>query len=98
MFIRPLDNANVVQKSLLPSINDAVTAQMQATGERRCEKSVTHSGGQLFFSDPNEKAMPNNIVVLLCAQMVQGKYVPAQRELMIGCAAVSSGSKRVLLE
>ncbi|CAF0802559.1 unnamed protein product [Adineta ricciae] len=74
MFIRPLDNANVVQKSLLPNISDIVTSQMQAI-------------------DPTEKGAPNNIVVLLCAQMANGKYVPAQRELMIGCAA-TSGTKR----
>jgi hypothetical protein len=32
MYVRPLDNANVVQKSLVPSISDAVTMQMQITG------------------------------------------------------------------
>jgi hypothetical protein len=45
--------------------------------------------------DPNEKGVPNNILVLLCAQLINGKYVPAQRELIIGCASVGSGSKRV---
>ncbi|CAF1061896.1 unnamed protein product [Adineta steineri] len=75
MYIRPLDNANVIQKSLLPNISDAVTMQMQTI-------------------DPNEKGLPNNIVVILCAQMVNGKYVPAQRELMIGCAGITTGSKR----
>lgn len=32
VYIRPVDNGSVVQKSLLPSINDSVTLQMQATG------------------------------------------------------------------
>lgn len=46
--------------------------------------------------DPNEKGIPNNILVLLCAQFINGKYVPAQRELIIGCASISSGPKKVL--
>lgn len=45
--------------------------------------------------DPNEKGIPNNILVVLCAQLINGKYVPGQRELIIGCAAVGSGPKRV---
>ncbi len=48
-----------------------------------------------MISDPNEKGVPNNILVLLCAQLINGKYVPAQRELIIGCASVGSGPKRV---
>ncbi|CAF0939241.1 unnamed protein product [Rotaria sordida] len=75
VYIRPLDNGNIVQKCLLPNINDALTMQMQTT-------------------DPNEKGIPNNILVVLCAQFINGKYVPAQRELIIGCASVSSGSKK----
>jgi hypothetical protein len=45
--------------------------------------------------DPTEKGVPNNILVLLCAQSINGKYTPAQRELIIGCATVSSGPKKV---
>jgi len=47
--------------------------------------------------DPTEKGIPNNILVLLCAQFINGKYVPAQRELIIGCASVSNGPKKVCL-
>jgi hypothetical protein len=32
MYIRPLDNGNIVQKSLLPNITDTITTQMQTTG------------------------------------------------------------------
>ena len=46
--------------------------------------------------DPTEKGIPNNILVLLCAQFINGKYAAAQRELIIGCAAISSGPKKVL--
>jgi len=45
--------------------------------------------------DPTEKGIPNNILVLLCAQFINGKYVAAQRELIIGCASTSSGPKKV---
>lgn len=45
--------------------------------------------------DPNEKGIPNNILVLLCSQFVNGKYAPAQRELIVGCASISSGPKKV---
>ncbi|CAF2420187.1 unnamed protein product [Rotaria sp. Silwood2] len=75
VYIRPLDNGNIVQKCLLPNVNDALTMQMQTI-------------------DPNEKGIPNNILVLLCAQFINGKYIPAQRELIIGCASVSSGPKK----
>ncbi|CAF4738514.1 unnamed protein product [Rotaria sp. Silwood1] len=75
VYIRPLDNGNIVQKCLLPNVNDALTMQMQTT-------------------DPNEKGIPNNILVLLCAQFINGKYVPAQRELIVGCASISSGPKK----
>jgi hypothetical protein len=34
--------------------------------------------------------------VVLCAQFINGKYVPAQRELIIGCASISGGPKKVL--
>lgn len=50
----------------------------------------------MHFVDPNEKGIPNNILVLLCAEFVNGKYVPAQRELTIGCATISSGPKKVI--
>jgi hypothetical protein len=49
----------------------------------------------MIILDPNEKGVPNNILVLLCAQFINGKYVPAQRELLIGCASVTSGPKKV---
>jgi len=45
--------------------------------------------------DPTEKGVPNNILVLLSAQFINGKYVTAQRELIIGCASASSGPKKV---
>lgn len=48
-----------------------------------------------MFVDPTEKGVPNNILVLLCAQYQNGKYVAAQRELTIGCAVVAAGSKKV---
>jgi len=94
MYIRPLDNGNIIQKSLLPNISDTITMQMQTTGLNKFQK-------KLFFIyvwmvlDPNEKGVPTNILVLLCAQFINGKYVAAQRELIIGCATVSSGPKKV---
>ncbi|CAF3845583.1 unnamed protein product [Rotaria magnacalcarata] len=75
MYIRPLDNGNIIQKCLLPNVNEIITTQMQTT-------------------DPNEKGIPNNILVSLCAQSINGKYVAAQRELIIGCASSSVGSKK----
>ena len=51
---------------------------------------------RLFILDPTEKGVPNTILVLLCAQFNNGKYTPAQRELIIGCALVTSGPKKVL--
>jgi hypothetical protein len=32
VYIRPLDNGPIIQKSLLPNINDTITMQMQTTG------------------------------------------------------------------
>ncbi|CAF2035955.1 unnamed protein product [Rotaria magnacalcarata] len=75
MYIRPLDNGNIIQKCLLPNVNEIITTQMQTT-------------------DPNEKGIPNNILVSLCAQSINGKYLAAQRELIIGCASSSVGSKK----
>lgn len=49
----------------------------------------------MIIIDPTEKGIPNNILVVLCAQLVNGKYLPAQRELIVGCAAMSVGSKKV---
>jgi hypothetical protein len=48
-----------------------------------------------MYLDPNEKGVPTNILVLLSAQFINGKYVAAQRELIIGCASTSSGPKKV---
>lgn len=94
VYIRPVDNANVVQKSLLPNISDSITAQMQATGWERFEKYSDPT--ELIIVDPTEKGVASNILVLLCSQFVNGKYAPAQRELIVGCASTSSGPKKVL--
>ena len=50
---------------------------------------------RLIILDPTEKGVASNILVLLCSQFVNGKYTPAQRELIIGCASTSSGPKKV---
>lgn len=55
-----------------------------------------HTGWYIdHFVDPTEKGVPGNILVLLCAQYQNGKYIAAQRELTIGCAVVGAGSKKV---
>lgn len=50
----------------------------------------------MFILDPTEKGVASNILVLLCSQFVNGKYTPAQRELIVGCASTSSGPKKVM--
>ncbi len=40
VYIRPLDNSNIVQKSLLPNISDTITMQMQTTGKKICEEGL----------------------------------------------------------
>ena len=69
---------------------------------RRCKRQVWKGSKngfirhELIFVDPNEKGVANNILVLLCSQFINGKYTPAQRELIVGCASTSSGPKKVL--
>lgn len=67
---------------------------MQATGWERFEKYSDPT--ELIIVDPTEKGVASNILVLLCSQFVNGKYAPAQRELIVGCASTSSGPKKVL--
>jgi len=40
MYIRPLDNGNIIQKSLLPNISDTITMQMQTTGLNKFQKKL----------------------------------------------------------
>ena len=95
MYIRPLDNGNILQKSLLPNISDTLTLQMQTTGRSFYGMHILSLRSPLLILDPTEKGVPTTILVLLCAQFNNGKYTPAQRDLIIGCALVTSGPKKV---